>query len=96
MMRYVTMESLKQVPVDSAPPDLDMDGVIQIDELAVLLRTTRKTILRRVSEGTFPLPPLEGIDKRLRWWGPTVRQWLEKHAPAAPNGRRRRRRSRQP
>ena len=62
----------------------DFSGVISIDEMTVLLRTTDVVIRRRLKDGTFPIPPIAGVDapqrRRLRWWGPAVKAWLDSHA----------------
>lgn len=57
--------------------EIDFDGVILLPALCRLLQTGPDTIRQRVRAGTFPIPPLRGVDNRLRWSGPAVKRWLE-------------------
>lgn len=61
-------------PDTASPPDeptagrLDEFGdVLLLDEVAEVLRTSTRTIKRHLRAGTFPIPRLLGIDKRLRF-----------------------------
>jgi len=60
---------------------IDFDGVIMLRQLCRLLKTGDDVIRLRVREGTFPVPPLRGVDSRLRWWGPAVKKWLDAQGP---------------
>lgn len=62
-------------------PAMDYDNVLLLPDMALLFKTSRATILRRLQDGTFPIRPLpsHGIDQKIRWWGPTVRAWFERH-----------------
>jgi hypothetical protein len=60
---------------------IDYDGTLLIADMCRVLKTSDNTIRRRLKAGTFPIPPLDGIDNRLRWSGPVVRRWLEKNGP---------------
>jgi len=55
----------------------EFDGVIFLRELAETLRASEETIRRAVKAGRFPIAPLDGIDNRLRWWGPSIKRWLD-------------------
>lgn len=59
----------------------DYGGALLLADVARVLRTSPSTIRRRVQAGTFPIPPLPGIDNRLRWSGPVIKRWLEKNGP---------------
>lgn len=61
---------------------IDFAGVILLPAMCRLLQTGPDAITRRVKEGTFPVPPLRGVDNRLRWSGPAVRRWLEDNGGA--------------
>ena len=50
--------------------------VLFIGDLAAILRCSPATILRRITDGTFPLVPLPPIDSRLRWSRDRVLDWL--------------------
>jgi hypothetical protein len=43
------------------------DEVLLIDDIARLLKTSPRTIARRIRAGSFPFPQLPRIDKRARW-----------------------------
>ena len=59
----------------SAGPD-ELPEVLLLDDVAALLRCSRSTIKRRLQAHVFPVAPLPGIDKRLRWSKSTVLRWL--------------------
>ncbi len=63
------------------PPPINYDGTLMIGDMCRVLNTSDNTIRRRLQAGTFPIPPLKGIDNRLRWSGPVVKRWLEKNGP---------------
>lgn len=65
-------------PIESP---IDYTGTLLIADLCRVLNTSDNTIRRRLRAGTFPIPPLRGIDNRLRWSGPVVKRWLEKNGP---------------
>jgi len=65
---------------------LDIPDVCFIDDVARALRTSRRSIYRKLAVGTFPIPPLPSIDSRRRWAGEDVRQFIAR----APLGRLRR------
>lgn len=54
----------------------DLPAVCFIDDLARALRTSRRSIERRLAVGTFPIRPLPSIDSRRRWSGEDVRQFI--------------------
>jgi len=57
-----------------------------ITDLARALRTSRRSIERRLAVGTFPIRPLPSVDSRRRWSGADVRAFIA----SAPLGRLRR------
>jgi hypothetical protein len=60
---------------------IDYAGTLLIADMVRVLKTSDNTIRRRLRAGTFPIPPLDGIDNRLRWSGPVVKRWLERNGP---------------
>ena len=67
---------MKTKPTDELPQ------VLFIEDLARLLRCSRATIMRRLAEGSFPLVPLDPVDRRLRWSRDQVLEWLHRGPPA--------------
>jgi hypothetical protein len=63
---------------------IDFEGVILLPAMCRLLKTGDDAIRQRLKEGTFPVPPLRGVDHRLRWWGPAVKRWLDEQSAPAP------------
>ena len=57
----------------------DPTRVLLIDDVARLLRCSPSTIKRRIRARTFPIPPLRGIDKRLRWSVAAMQQYLQEY-----------------
>ncbi len=57
--------------------------VMLIEHMAALFDCSAATIARRVCDGTFPVPPLAAIDRRLRWSRSQVRSWLDTGDPYA-------------
>jgi hypothetical protein len=60
---------------------IDYAGTLLIADMVRVLKTSDNTIRRRLKAGTFPIPPLDGIDNRLRWSGPVVKRWLDRNGP---------------
>jgi hypothetical protein len=60
---------------------IDYGGTLLIADMVRVLKTSDNTIRRRLKAGTFPIPPLDGIDNRLRWSGPVVKRWLDRNGP---------------
>ncbi|MYN68424.1 MAG: helix-turn-helix domain-containing protein [Acidobacteria bacterium] len=64
----------------------DLDGlealpdVLTIRELARVLRCSESTIKRRLRAGVFPIPPLRGLDKRMRFAKASVLRYLDSGA----------------
>ena len=50
--------------------------VLFIEDVALLIRSSPSTIRRRLRAGVFPVPPLPGIDKRLRWSRRSFDSWF--------------------
>lgn len=50
--------------------------VLFMEDLAIVLRTSRSTIERRRRAGTFPIPELPSIDERPRWSRHAVERYL--------------------
>jgi transcriptional regulator with XRE-family HTH domain len=67
-------------PGGDAEP-IDYGGALLIADMVRVLKTSDNTIRRRLRAGTFPIPPLDGIDNRLRWSGPVVKRWLDRNGP---------------
>ncbi len=65
--------------------------VLLLDDVATVLRCSPTTIKRRLRAHTFPVAPLAGIDRRLRWSKTAVAEWLAVAGPGALGLRRRRR-----
>ncbi len=56
----------------------DLGDVLLMTELAVVLRTSTRTIKRHLRAGTFPIPMLLGIDKRVRFARTDVERYLRR------------------
>lgn len=52
-------------------------NVLLLDDLCRVLKTSPRTVRRRLDAGVFPIPTLPGIDKKLRWSAQAVRRFLE-------------------
>ena len=50
--------------------------VLFLEDVALILRTSRPTIERRRRSGTFPIPELPSIDGRPRWSRRAVEAYL--------------------
>lgn len=61
---------------DGLPPHGLTPTVLFIEDVALVLRTSRTTIERRRRAGNFPIPELPGIDGRPRWSRQTVESYL--------------------
>ena len=70
----------------------DLPEVLLLKDVAALLRCSVSTIKRGLRAKVFPVPPLPGIDRRLRWSKAAVLQWLEVGGPGNPRRHRRGRR----
>ena len=55
----------------------DFGDVLVLNELAIVLRTSTRTIKRRLRAGTFPIPTLPSIDKRHRFARADVEKFLK-------------------
>jgi hypothetical protein len=64
-----------------------MNDVLFLDDLAQLLRTSRRTIEKMRRAGVFPIPEIRGIDKRPRWSRVVVQRFLEQGDVAATHRR---------
>ena len=56
----------------------DLPDVLLLDDLARLLRCSKWTIRRRLRGGVFPVPPLSGVDNRLRFSRSAVERFLDR------------------
>lgn len=56
----------------------DLPEVLFIDDVAKLFRCSPSTIRRRLRGGVFPVAPLPGIDKRLRWSRRAFDHWFRR------------------
>ena len=61
-------------------------AVCFIDDLARILRTSRRTIEKLRRHRAFHIPELPSIDKRPRWSGEAVRRFLDREAKPAARG----------
>jgi predicted DNA-binding transcriptional regulator AlpA len=62
--------------------------ILHMADMVRLFRSSRSNIVRHIREGTFPIAPMPRvIDRKYRWWGPAVRDWLvaQNHQPATPS-----------
>ena len=67
----------------SDPPETgvrldDLGDVLLMSEIAAVLRTSTRTIKRHLRAGTFPIPSLPGIDKRVRFARADVARYLRR------------------
>ena len=65
------------------------EAVLFITELAAILRTSRRTLERRLAAGDDLPPRLPAIDNRSRWTRAAVEAWLARPAHVATFGRKR-------
>jgi len=66
------------------------ENVLTLLELARELKVSRRTIMTRLANGTFPIPTLPALDKKHRWSRQAVMRYLEGHADRPVSWRRRR------
>jgi hypothetical protein len=69
---------------DTGGPAIDMDGALTVEDMARLLRLSPRLIRSLVKAERFPIAPMRGVSRRVRFWGPTVRQWCEQRAYGVP------------
>jgi hypothetical protein len=55
---------------------VSIPDVCLIDDVARILKTSVRTIKRRLRCGAFPIPELPSIDKKHRWSGESVRRYV--------------------
>ena len=60
-----------------------LPDVLFVRHVAALLGCSPSTVTRRVVDGTFPVPPLPSVDRKLRWSRAQFRSWLETGDPYA-------------
>lgn len=58
--------------------------VLLIEDLAVLLRCSVKTVRRRMRSNKFPVAPLPSLDRKLRWSTAAVCDWIDACTASAP------------
>ncbi len=76
------------------PVDVEaLPEVLFLDDMAALLRCSRSTLERRLKARTFPLAPIQGVDKRLRWSKAAALHWLAMGGLSVTPPRRGRRRT---
>jgi predicted site-specific integrase-resolvase len=56
----------------------DLGDVLFLTDVAAVLRTSTRTIKRHLRAGTFPIPSLPGIDKRVRFARVDVARYLRR------------------
>jgi hypothetical protein len=54
----------------------DFSDVLLLADIAAVLRTSERTVKRRLRAGTFPIPMLPGIDKRIRFAKADIERFL--------------------
>lgn len=54
----------------------DIPAVCFIDDVARILRTSRRTIEKLRRHRCFPIPELKSLDKRPRWSGAAVQRFI--------------------
>ena len=57
-------------------PTTSEPKVLLLGDLAEVLRTSPRSIKRRMAAGTFPIRPLRGIDSKHRWAVVDVERFL--------------------
>jgi hypothetical protein len=69
----------------------ELPAVLLQSDLAKLLRCSLRTIQSRLAHAPHLLPPqMSRVDRRPRWYEPTVRAWMAEPARTAPTfGRKR-------
>jgi hypothetical protein len=85
------LRSLPEAKADiSRHPGRCSDGeqVLFIDDLALILRTSRATIERRRKNRTFPIPEMPSLDSRPRWSRKAVDAYLASTAAGQRKSRR--------
>ena len=60
-----------------------LPDILFVRHVAALLGCSPSTVTRRVADGTFPVPPLSSVDRKLRWSRAQFRSWLETGDPYA-------------
>lgn len=55
----------------------DFPDLLFVAHVAAFFDCSTATVSRRVHDGTFPVPPLPAIDRKLRWSRAQLRAWLE-------------------
>lgn len=65
-------------------PLIDMGGALTVEDMARLLKVSPALIRRLLKAERFPIPPMPEIDRKPRWWGPSVREWCERRAYGIP------------
>jgi len=63
-------------------PDMNVaaiESLITVDDLAMVLVTTRRTVDRMRSAGKIPKPDLH-VGKMPRWRPETIRRWIDQQA----------------
>jgi hypothetical protein len=71
------MEGGELMAGDGAIVNADKPLVVGIKELAHLLKTSERTIKKRLAAGAFPIPEVRGIDSKHRWSRALVQQFVD-------------------
>ena len=61
-----------------APRLDDFGDVLLVPDIAVVLRTSPRTVKRHLRAGTFPIVTIDGIDKRVRFAKADVERFLRR------------------
>jgi hypothetical protein len=57
---------------------------LTVEDMARLLKLSPRLIRMQLKAGRFPIAPMPELNRKPRWWGPTVRQWCEQRADGVP------------
>lgn len=60
------------------PMTFPLPPVLLLDDMAQVMRTSTRTIKRGLRAGTFPIRPIRGIDKKIRFAGGDVERFLSR------------------
>jgi len=63
-------------------PADEIPDVCFLDDVARILRMSRRTIEKLRRHGAFPIRELPALDKRPRWTGAAVRKFLSESQPS--------------
>jgi hypothetical protein len=80
--------SVEQAAGDTHVVNEPIPAVCFIDDVARILRTSRRTIDKLRRHRCFHIPELPAIDKRPRWSGEAVKRFLDGQRPVSRGWKR--------